>query len=303
MVETKIPAVAITVTLVTIMIASVLIPVLTDATTVNETLVNEGYFNLSLIDENTDITMSWDHTDPTVVTVNNVDVDMSSVPRAIPLSILGTDTVILRYEYLANGNVALYCNGVTGQLVANSTGSNDLSLTLSEGSFSITVGSTTKTASITNGFYLDPEGTYVMKDRDSPAYIQDDTIIIAGLSVVIAPTTAGVFGIGNIDDGMALNNIVSYQTNYEIGTATINATDTKWVDTYLLESITFDITDTDTDTVVPITYTYFAVPEEMTAERIVHFTDGENAILLTIPTLTIIALLIGVVAIFMRSKY
>ena len=52
--------------------------------------------------------------------------------------------------------------------------------------------------------------------------------------------------------------------------------------------------DSVTDTV--LTYSYFLVPSEVTAERSVHFTDAGSSLLMVIPIMIIVAVILGILA-------
>lgn len=284
-----------------IVLAGVLMPALSNATKTTDTLTNEGYFNVSLIDENTDVTITWDHTDPKKITIGTNAIDLSNVPVSLPITLVGTDKAIVRYEDHSNGNTYIYYNGNGGQKVINSSGSEDATIVLTDTSFSGTFGTTERTATITNGIYADPNGTYIMKDKDVPCYLKDDSIIIAGLTRLTGTTeTVGVFGVGNVEDGMTINNIVTQSVT--LGEVTMNyESSTDYVDTYILSSIQFEITDSNEVSTLA-TYTYFAVPEEIVSERSVHLTDAMNVILNVIPLLIIVSVLLGVVAVFILRR-
>ena len=150
----------ITLTVGIILAGSMMMPIISDATTTEKTFENVGYFNMSEISDNTDITITWDHTKPTVFTINDSDYDIT-VPSGTLVSIVGTDSMIVRYVSSADGTAnrvqAYSSQGFVQAAVANST---DMTIEVTNDSITVTVGTTVKTVSISSGYYIDPEGSW-----------------------------------------------------------------------------------------------------------------------------------------------
>ncbi len=299
--DNKIVMISIAAVIGIIVLGSVLMPILDDATTVNETFTNDGYYRVSKATADSNVTIVWDHTDPTILTVNGTDLDMSGIPKDQPLTIYASEEAVVRYT---NGTSGVSINRYGGSY-QNATESNakDVSITLSGSSATMVWGTSTDTLTATGVYYIDPDGDYVMKKSDSVAKVKSDesVLLIAGTSNVSGAVT--LYGTGTIDDGLTISVVAGLAEGdtYSIGDVTINYTDlTKYIDLADLTSIQFPFTKNTTT--ATITYSYFVVPYEVTAERSVHFTDGQNAIFAAMPVMIILAVLLGVVALVIRSR-
>ena len=106
---------------------------------------------------------------------------------------------------------------------------------------------------------------------------------------------------GTYDDGIT---ITSANTDATYSNITWNITPMDgYVDLYKLTSIEFDITYNDT--VTHATYSYFAVPTEVTAELAVHPDAATLSMLSVIPIVVMIGIVLAVVgvAIVGRNDY
>lgn len=286
-----------------IVLGSVLMPILDDAMTVNETFTNEGYYRMSELTSETDTTIIWDHTEPYQITVGSDVISLSSVSNNQPVTIYGTDKVVVRYENRGDAGVVMQSfEGDTYLAVSTSAGV-DMTLTVSgyvlNGTFGTTVADEITS---TKGFIADPDGDYIMKNKDKPAYILGgDDFALMGVTLW-GDYRAGIYADGSIDDGLTISTVYLYNvTTATYGDVTITDSAVNgFNDLYSLSSCAFDINTDGTDRAV--TYSYFVVPYEVTAERSVHFTAGQNAILSAMPVMIILAVLLGVVALVIRSR-
>ena len=190
--------------------------------------------------------------------------------------------------------------GYYGQ--ASVTGNTDLSLTISGGK--ITNTSTNREFTITgNTYVVSDEGNYLMKASDNAAYLLSDSNTLAtGMTII-----SGVWVVmgWDSDEGIDIEPIVYYPADsYTVSNLNVDSEIVSGYDDLAkLTKLTYTVTKNDDPTVTQnVTYSYFIVPAEVTAEKSVHLTDNENAILLVIPALVIIAIIIGVLAVAMRGR-
>lgn len=313
--DNKIVMISIAAVIGIIVLGSVLMPILDDATTVNETFTNEGYYTLDKVTSDTNAVITWNTTTPTTLTVNDTTLDMTEIGSGRSYTIAGSDTFVLRYLD-NNTNVFLQCFGTKyTSVIANGENSIDVTITISGGTlnFYATDGGDSpinEDYSIgTDCYMINPTNTgdyvAVMKKADVPAYVlNDSTFTLIGVSISDYSSGIALYGKGSIDDGVTVSTL--YKPN-SVTTVTYSEpviTDeelTAYNDLYSLDKIQFNITR-DNQSPVAVTYSYFIVPAEVTAERSVHFTDGQNAIFAAIPVMIILAVLLGVVALVIRSR-
>ena len=308
--KTNLLTLVVTLTVGIILAGSLLMPVITDATTTEKTFENLGYFNMSEISDNTDVTITWDHTKPTVFTINDSDYDIT-VPSGQLVSILGTDSMIVRYVSSYDGTQnRVQAYSAQGFVQASVANAKDMTIEISNNTVVVTVDDTVKTVNITEGYHIDPNGTWVMKKANESAYIHktDSVMIFAGITNMGAGLgDVGVYATGTINDGMDIGAVPTSSTppTATFGDVTFNYTAISgYTDLVSLSNCTFDITLPGTpDTTVTASYSYFIVPVNVTAELTQHLDAGEIALLNALPVLVIIGLVLaGVGAIFIRNR-
>lgn len=306
--DMKIPAIAITASIVVIVMATVLMPILSDATETETTFTNEGYYTLEKYSADDSVTVSWDHTDPTVITVNDEDYTVNS-PTGQWVSVIVGDDWYLRYIHTAANLVELQMSyGGAARISASTTNGYDISVVCTGGTATGTTsnsGSTvdTKTASYTDLYVISDSGEYfIMKDASVPASMMKDSEFLGVGQTSINGGAAVIKVEGSIEDGATVTLVGSTVTaNVDTDTVAVNATAKEgYIDCYDLSSITFDII-TDGGT-THATYSYFIVPLEVTAEKSVHLDSNEIALLAAIPIMLIVALIIGIMALVLRSR-
>lgn len=238
-----------------------------------KTFTNEGYFRMTEIKEDTNVTIEWDHTKPTSFFINDAEYPINvEVSRLV--SIVGTDGMLIRYVASTDGSAnRVQAYSSAGFVQAAVTSGTDMLIELTNDSISVTVGETTKTVTITEGYYIDPNGSWSMKKASETAYIQktDSVMIFAGITPFGSPIgDVGVYGMGTIDDGMSLSYVPTSSSALTVsfGDVTFDYTDVSgYIDLVLLSQCTFDITVAGTpDTTGTATYSYFIVPYKVTAD-------------------------------------
>lgn len=317
----KIITISITAVVVIIVLAGVLMPVLDDATATEDTITNKGYYRMSSLaaDSADTVVIQWDKaTMADYLVVNDEHVKIKFPGSGLGCSLIFGDNWLFR-AYGTDGVEFL-----TTQFYQNVGGTKvvtDFTLTCSAGAYNLTAtvggSETTTNGTYTTMYYPTNNGAYTMKYSDSPAYVFEDSEIIAfgltninGSDGVSTRSNVGYSLTGSIADGITITN---WRVNSLSGdtlthsTPVINKTDSdRWVDVYDLNKITFTTTATGEDPAdtadTSVIYSYFLVPTEITGDRINHFTDGQNALFWAIPIMIIAALLVGVVALVIRTR-
>ena len=287
-----------------IMLAGVLMPALSTATDTHDTFTNDGYFGMAYTETNA-LTLSWDYTKPGIITVDGVEKTIrTDYPAYTFVNILCGDNWFLRY----NGSALMFYSDQVASVEASVTASTSLNVVAADGS--VTVSNTkatpdTQTTSYTFMYVFDPEGEYVMKDMSKPCYLN-------GKSDIYAIGRSSATGIvmkmkitGNITDGFTPTLISSTSATTTLGDVvpTYQAVE-GYKDLYKLTQLTtpVDYIYTDQSYHIDVVYSYFIIPAEVTAEKEVHLSPAANMILDVIPIIIIVAVLLGVVAIFMIRR-
>lgn len=289
---------------------TILIPVVADSTAETDTFTNEGYFRMSHFDDTTNHTFSWDHTDPNNVTVDGTAINVSGA-KDMGITAIADTNWIVRVNTSASGNVlALSLILSTGGTNSASTSNEkDMTITFNAGSMSALIGDDTKSGTYTDLWLPSLDGDYIMKLSDKDAYINADSKLVAyGLSRVKnhngGTTSSPGFGIsmvGSYEDGLTTTVWRDGSTG-SVKDETINVTeDSSHNDLYELSTITatFVLTQTENDetfqTETPLTYSYFIVPYQVTAERTIHPDAMTSTIINIIPILVITGIILGCV--------
>lgn len=301
--DNKIVMISIAAVIGIIVLGSVLMPILDDATATTDKFTNDGKSYIKTTSEGK-YTLTWDPTDP-----NNAVVNGGSFPIWSPgdgvknISILMIPEVgIMRYNHGAGESdfVSIQAVGFAFSFTQSFT------FTYENGAYSI-VGATTVTGTSDEVYAIGPNGDFVLKNPTDAAYVNPDSEII-GMGV----TTVTFWNNGFQVSGSA-DDVEVYVYNLGSGTTAIVTSDvdsdyapvSEYVDLSTIKQVTFTATATPTEgdpVVKDCTYNYFLVPHEVTAERAQHFSDGQIAIFAAIPVMIILAVLLGVVALVIRSR-
>ena len=305
--EIKPAMVAIAAFIVVVVLGAVLMPVLDDATTTEDKFTNEGYFKVSTYDISSSDTLliKWDHTAPNQMTVNGEVVALPTATDSVTYTVVGTsDNTLLRYQNNPSSTVMQAYGGANWS--CSTTNGYDMTFSITGSTATITstqnVNSPTTLTLTGTVYYANVTGDYVMKKSNVSAYLNGDSDVYGIGTSVISGTGGKVTKLsGSIDDGFT--GAVVYPTSgYTSGDVTATYSQVSdHLDLYSLEKCTWVVTDSNS-VETTITYSYFIVPSEVTAERSVHLSANENAILLVIPALVIIAILIGILAVAFRMR-
>lgn len=289
-----------------ICVGALLVPVLTAATATEETLQNDGYFRMNKITADSEETYTIDFVKATnTLTLNGEVFDTSELSSGVSYSIVALDNGLCRFQ---NGlRIQSWLEGVDGSTGYASVRS---TIELSNGTITHTYYSVdvdtitaTKTSTYTTAYVIDPTGDYVMKYSDSPAKVFDDTEVYA----------IGITNLNNSEDSTVLSVLkmtgdaseVTFSAIVGGTTATFDdividkTADNDYVGVYDLNKVTATATYDNTETA--ITYSYFIVPYEITAELSDHLSTGEIAIIMAIPIVVIMAIVMIPAAFIQRD--
>ena len=311
---------------VAIIVLMSMIPIFTDAGASEDTLTNDGYFRMSKITDESEgtLTIVWDHSTPGGLTINgdyvplSADVTVSVLPDTnftVRMSNIGTTTEQIQWY-----------NVVGGAYTASIVGGSDMEIVCESGTATATittdgVESTPRTANYTVLYYPDLNGAYTMKKASESAYLNGDSEIFGcgtsnikgydGNNVGGSQAFGAVIG-GNLDDGITVTewrNTASGLAVMDSDSMTVSYTEVGGhEDLYSLSDIRFVVTVTQTvdeetyTTDNNITYSYFVVPYEVTAERSAHTSPVESTLIGLIPLLMMVGIMLTAVGLFI-AKY
>lgn len=290
---------AVTVSL--ICIASVMMPVLSDATTTEKTFTNDGYFRMSEYDDS-DYKVVWDHTAPSQVTINDTEVvSFEGMDSYQAVTYVATDEFAIRFlNDPSNPRVQIYGTSTWGFTSASVSSATDITMTVSEGSTTISttadpvVSITSTTPSVM--YVVDAAGDFVMKDKNSSAYVLNDSnIVLCGITQG-TNLEAGVYAAGDVIDGLTYQ-LFRPSSQSETAVFSDEVITSSAVSGYIglqqLDKINFALTLSNQS--LSPEYTYFIVPYQVTAELSDHLNAGEISLIMVIPLIVIVSLLAIVV--------
>lgn len=295
--ESKPMMIAVAATVVVIVIAAVLMPVLEDATTTDDKYTNTGVYYMSKVDSERTVVY--------VGTSGDISVDGETVLNRSDLNgnfwtIVSTPDYVIRLQNNSwnSYNLWLYGMGGTSKVLANNTYSATITITNdSITSVPSNSGSATTVSYTGDCYAIAKTGDYVMTNGTSKYILDSEKSIVIGNGITPIGGTDVLFYIsGHLSD---LN--VETSTSETITNITNDGTAISGHKNGVeLKDIVLTIDNNGTD--VNATYNRIIVPYEVSLERSVHLDANENAILLVIPALLIIAILIGILIVAFRMR-
>lgn len=285
------------------------IPVVGESVSATDTLENTGYYHMEKYDADTDLTISWDHTKPKVITVNDDEIPITGTPVNQWVSIVVGDTWALRY---ANGGTLFFTTlnyGSMQSIGANTQNNKDLTIVCENGTATATpytsgTPETSVTVSYSEIYVIANDGNYVMKKSNESVYMGGNTPIVAfGTTPLDSSYSCMVSIRGTIADGVTPTIIASTSGEAELVTdsVTVNTTALTSYVGYSLDSIQFDISDRGTD--YPATYSYFIVPATVTLEKAIHADAGTASMIAMIPFILIMGIVLMFVGVVLVRRY
>lgn len=302
-----IPALIVGVMVAVVMVGAVL-PVFADTTQAYDTFTNEGYYKISSIksDSEDTVTLVWDHSNPKQITVNGDTVDLSALPVNMSFSLAFCNGGSVRFYNQNNSLIAIqFYYGEQGYIGANTTNGYDATITIGNGELTFTNTAdpaVTDTITYDVAYYVDNAGTSVMKNSNTPVYVLTDSTVIVGCGIsTVSSALLGLYFVGTVEDGYDIDEFLARGTDTTIDNVqTVYTEINSYNDLIKLDKITMDATYNDE--VTEITYSYFVVPVEVTAERAVH-PDGPLTVLINVlPLMAVAGLLLAGVAWFVWKK-
>lgn len=306
-------AVAIALTVGIVTFSGVLIPAIESGVDTEDTFTNDGYYNMTRLDATSESVIVWDTATPNKITVDGNAIEITQL-STMRLTILGSDTICVRC-IATQMQIIGSLNGTqkTHSLTAN--GASVMTITVSNGIVSSSVNDgEPKTFDLGNNAFVlapnDVESDYVavMKKGNVNAHVLGDSeIICCGVSISTNLNNAiGVFGKGNIEDGMTFSSFYTgsnYSGDTTISDVVINDTEIpSHKNLYSLENITMVI-NYNVDQTFDATYSYFIVPAEVTAEKSVHADASTILLFQTIPVFIVLGMIVAVVGVlYMKTR-
>ncbi len=303
-------AVAIALTVGIVTFSGVLIPAIESGVDTKDTYTNAGYFHMEKYDTETDITISWDHTKPKVITVNDTEYTLT-LPYNQWTSVVIADDWYFRYADGLSAQFVQVSYGGVANIPGSSSSSADLEVVCSNGTATVTSSSNgevtqTKTATYTTLYVIsDNDAPYVMKKSTESAYMNKDSMFV-GLGTTGVGTNEVVLCRidGTIDDGATVTVIASSNSDVTLkeGSIVVNATElSNGHIGYSLSNIQFDVTKSDEDT--HVTYSYFVVPYEVPLEKSIHADASTILLFQTIPVFIVLGMIVAVVGVlYMKTR-
>lgn len=295
-----------------VIVLSAFVPIISETTSATKTFENDGYYRMSSItaEDTTTYVVEWDKTTPNVITLNNVPIELNLTSAPSEVSIMFDGDWIFRAN-LSNGAI----NSVS-YITSQGGGTNiydKFNCTLVQGSMTVIIDeNTTKTNDYDTAYIPNSNGQFIMKKTDGVAYINENSELVGfGLSTIrYAPSGFGQRGISF--DGSLENGITPViwrppsDTTTTVGDVVINAPSVNgYLDLYALSNVTMVTTHTEDDATAQtdLTYSYFLVPYEVTAEKSVHPDETLSAVIDLLPLIAGIGLMIILVAEFLYTRY
>lgn len=302
--NTKIVGISIAAFIGIVVLASVLMPILDDATATTDKFTNDGNYEITYT-QTDNITLIWDHTSPSSVSINGESITTPTLSNGEQRTILCGDDWIIRLGYGTSlgGYYIQWYPSSGASILASQANELDLTVTCASGSVSVTdTASTpnTATGTYTYLYCIADDGAFVMKNATDSVYMLADSEFYAmGLTNVGTFTSTGIKIIGTIEDGATWATFRGTDftfSNEEMVYEEVSG----YKGLYKLTSMSATVTKEDQSTTA--TYSYFIVPAEITAEKAEHMTNGQIQLLEVIPVLIIVAILLAVIALVIRSR-
>lgn len=294
-----------------LLVGGLLIPSIEGMTATEGTITNDGYFHMQKItaDDTTEYTLFWDKaTDTFTLNGNVVDIgDHSQFNNDLGVSIAMTDLSVSRY--VTGVRVQTWVSGIGGSFgYSGST----MTINFNNGTETITVDAgleteSSRTATYEYAYFISNEGSYEMKDKTKTAAVLSDSEVYAvGVTYIDnstnpdTPVLSVLKMTGNASN-VEFSAIYGLQSAPTFNDVEIHKTaNAQYVGVYDLEKVTATVTYDSADT--DITYSYFIVPAEVTAEKAQHMDATQIAMFGVISILGIVALVV-VAANGIRNKY
>lgn len=276
------------VTVVVILAASLLVPVINDVTTTERSYSNEGFYLSD--DDSSSHAFVWDGTD---LTIDGTEIELPDEGQTPIIVVEGINTF-----YKNNANMVCTIGGTYTVTAASLTADNG---TLSG---SVTTSGTTSSVSLsyTDIQFITPSETDVVL-AEAPIYVKKDGTVSASGTLTFTDSASNSHLFfwsfdGTLGGSCTASTKSDVASQYAITDAAITySAVTGYVELYTVDSITFEVAYTNPDdssvtAEFTVTGELLAGPESVTAELSNHMTAGEIALMSAIPAMVIVATLI-----------
>ena len=287
-----------------LILAAALFPVIDQATTTEHTFTNEGYYDYGIFEPTDTYTLTVD-VSTGAVTVGDAAVTIPSAVYGPGCSLISSEDFLLRYGQNPSGyflqavgidyNGSTVAQGFAGTVICTINNGNLIMSYDSSGTPS------SKTFSFDEMYAIVADtDEAVLKKMAESVYIKGDSPIYASGLTSVAGGLKMLHFEGNYTDGITIsspNLPDATYSNIEWNIEPVSG----YVDLYKLTSIEFDVTNSGTT--VHAVYSYFGVPEKVTAELAVHPSQDEIELLETIPILITVGLIMGIVGVIAARRF
>lgn len=285
-----------------VLFASLLIPIINQSMETSDKYTNDGLLRMERVGEDAVINASWDHTDPYNFTVNDVKVPLpQTLPTYVSLTVTGGNNDFM-IRYIPNDNTygtyLTVFSGNNANVSAGTVDGKDLTLTINNGSISVTNGTYTNTATFNDYFFIPAvDGSYIMKSANTSVMVLDDSEIYGlGRTWFVSQSSNINFEMnGTIKDGFDVDYFGTALSPEITDINTVASKVAGYKNLEKFDAITFNCTINDNTDLVR--YSQVIVPYEVTAERAIHADDSTRAIIGVIPLIVIVGLVAGIVGV------
>lgn len=294
-----------------LLLTTLVIPVIGEATTTEQTITNDGFYQMQKItaEDTEEYTLHWVRATD-VFTLNDVVVDIgdhSQYTDELGVSVAMTDVSVSRY--VTGLRVQSWISGVGGSIGYAAT---TVTLNFNQGTETITVDAgleteASKTATYEYAYFISNSGDYEMKAKTKTAAVLADSEVYAvGVTYVNNSTNPGtpILSVlkmtGNASE-VEFSAIYGLANTVTFNDVEIHKTENpNYVGVYDLEKVTATVTYDSADT--SITYSYFIVPHQVTAELAQHLDNGSLALLQIVPLLITVGIIMAVIGLFVLRR-
>lgn len=271
----KIPVLVVALVIGIVLVTSAVVPLASDYSEA-KTFKNEGYYTMDKVAADADFVLTFNY-GSSIIDVDGKTMDMSTAgfTAGKAYTIMGADNFVLRMAWGNNPYLQYFGDqSVSPNFITAVTAGSKITVTVSDGSvvFASTDASYPNSATLTlseNTYCINPEGKgdYTMKKADGIAYIVEDTdiIILDGISN-LAANDVGIYAEGTIDTNLEASTFRGTGT-YDVtfGDFVYTTSDVSgYIDLVKLEKVDFTATQNSTD--YDVSYSYFIVPSEVSAD-------------------------------------
>lgn len=292
---------------VAIIVLMSMIPIFTDAGASEDTITNKGFMSAKILDESTTATISWEYTNPTILVVDDVEINISNIESSYSaITIAFSNDWFIRA--VQNTGLILYKTGTSSASAiegATVSSEKDFSMTVASGVATIGIGENTYEYTIDgDGLIVTTEenAPYVIKKSTDIAYVNGDSVVYGvgrtDRALNVSGSSFNAIFKASVDDGVTA---ISYSPQWTVTGSSVAYTDNAThEDLYDLTAFTVSLFATENSG--SVTYNQIFVPTQVTAERSIHASPVEATLIGLIPLLMMVGILLTAIGLFI-AKY